>query len=397
LKLSDSRRRLICAITICAALVLSSVEGLARPSWTDFYSASASDAAKTPGTLLKYQVLRLPAFYRAKAWRILYSTRDYRDRPLISSGTVILPAYAAAKPSDRTIVAWAHPTVGIARQCAPTLRKSPTASILGLNDLVASGHIVAATDYPGLGTLGPIGYLVGKGQAHAVIDSVRAARQIPEVGGGSRYALWGYSQGAHAALFSALLSKFYAPELRLVGVAAAAPPTDLSSLLAANINTLEGRILTSFALGSWSWKYGLALGSLITPATEGVVRSINQNCIDDLSGQLDTLAAQKPLEQQFLLRNPQQVPGWSAVISENSLYSLTSVVPAIVFQGDIDGIVRSAITQRFVRTSCHNGAAVKLVTLRGRGHGATAKDSAATAIGWINDRFRGKPAPSSCR
>ena len=69
------------------------------------------------------------------------------------------------------------------------------------------GHVVAATDYPGLGTPGPVGYLVGKGQAQAVIDSVRAARQLPDVGGSGRYALWGYSQGGHAVAYASLLAR----------------------------------------------------------------------------------------------------------------------------------------------------------------------------------------------
>ena len=38
------------------------------------------------------------------------------------------------------------------------------------------GSVVAATDYPGLGTPGTHPYLVGDSEARAVIDFVRAAR-----------------------------------------------------------------------------------------------------------------------------------------------------------------------------------------------------------------------------
>ena len=92
---------------------------------------------------------------------------------------------------------------------------------------------------------------------------MRAARQIPEVGGGSRYALWGYSQGGHAALFAASIASAYAPELKLVGVAAAAPPTNLVTLLSETIGTLEGRILAAMTLASWSAKYDVPLGTLV--------------------------------------------------------------------------------------------------------------------------------------
>ena len=165
---------------------------------------------------------RFPPFYRAKAWRILYATRDYAGRPVVSSGMVVLSSYASSDPAARDIVAYAHPTTGIARRCAPTLRQRPVEAILGLNELVSRGYVVAATDYPGLGTPGPVGYLVGLGQGRAVIDSARAARQIPAVGGGTRIALWGFSQGAHAVLFAAAIASTYSPELSLVGVAAVA-------------------------------------------------------------------------------------------------------------------------------------------------------------------------------
>ena len=52
----------------------------------------------------------------------------------------------------------------------------------GLRDMVDRGYVVAATDYPGLGTPGPHPYLVGVSEARAVVDSVRAARTMPQAG-----------------------------------------------------------------------------------------------------------------------------------------------------------------------------------------------------------------------
>lgn len=195
----------------------------ARPLSPGQANAPLQAGKMKPGTLIRYDRIALPGNYRAKAWRIAYSTRDVFLRPTLSTGIVVLPDKAPKIPMERRLVAWAHPTTGIARKCAPSLRSSPLKAISGLNDLVAAGLVVAATDYPGLGTEGPIGYLVGPGQAYATIDSVRAARQIPGVGGGPDYALFGYSQGGHAALFASQLSARYAPELNLKGVAAVAP------------------------------------------------------------------------------------------------------------------------------------------------------------------------------
>jgi len=387
---------IVLTILLVLGFLPNAPQVFARPRDTPFFDWPDLSPAIAAGTLLRYQRMSLPAFYRAKAWRILYMTRDYADRPILSSGMVVLSGYAATNPATRDIVAWAHPTTGVARKCAPSLRQSPTNSIVGFNDLIPAGYIIAATDYPGLGTAGPMGYLVGKGQGQAVIDSVRAARQIPEVGGSNRYALWGYSQGGHAVLFAAGMASAYAPELKLVGVAAAAPPTNLVSLLSETIGTLEGRILAAMTLESWSVKYDVPLGTLVDNHVARVVSAVTSNCVDDLGGKLDAVAAEKPLKDKFLAYNPATQPPWSSFMTANSISRLPSGIPAFIAQGKSDQIVHRDVTQQFVQAQCAAGIAVKYLTLDGMDHGGTAKASSSPAIAWIGDRFAGKTAPSSC-
>ncbi len=104
------------------------------------------------------------------------------------------------------------------------------------------GYIVVATDYPGLGTDGIHPYLIGESEGRAVLDSVRAARDLPDSGASDRFAVWGHSQGGHAALYTGELAARYAPELKLVGVAAAAPATYLVELFDADQTTRRVRI-----------------------------------------------------------------------------------------------------------------------------------------------------------
>jgi pimeloyl-ACP methyl ester carboxylesterase len=354
-------------------------------------------SAQKPGTLLSYDRIALPVIYRAKAWRIVYVTRNYRMQPILSTGLVVLPDKAPRIPMERQFVAWAHPTTGVASKCAPSLRASPLKTIGGLNDLVASGVVVAATDYPGLGTKGPVGYLVGKGQAYATIDSVRAARQIPGVGGGPDFALWGYSQGGHAALFAASLARSYAPELSLKGVAAIAPPTDLATLLRANMGSIAGRILASFTLSSWSVKYRAPLAPLVDNHAADLVQEVSRSCIDDLGGKLDALAAQKGLKQDFLKDDPGKVSPWEDLMAQNSIFSLNSKVPALIIQGTSDDIVRPEVTTQFVRTTCRAGARIEYVTLAGKGHGGAMDAGYRRAVAWLVARLKGQPARSNCR
>ena len=113
-------------------------------------------------------------------------------------------------------------------------------------------YAVVATDYAGLGTPGPHPYLVGDGSAYSVLDSIRAAREFGRGGIGNRYVVWGESQGGHAALWTGQYAANYAPELQLVGVAAAAPPTDLKENLTGGANPLIKALLTAYTGSSWS-------------------------------------------------------------------------------------------------------------------------------------------------
>ncbi len=70
-----------------------------------------------------------------------------------------------------------------------------------------------------------------------MLDSVRAARNLPDSDTSGRFAVWGHSQGGHAALFAGELAALYAPELKLVGIAASAPATYLLELFEADKST----------------------------------------------------------------------------------------------------------------------------------------------------------------
>lgn len=369
----------------------------ARPELPRFYHASKAELNVPAGTLLRYETFKLPSFYRAKAWRILYVTSDFRNRPIASSGIVVLSDYAPKDPTRRNIVAWAHPTTGIARRCAPSLRSAATGIIPGLPNLVARGYVIVATDFPGLGTSGPIGYLVSRGEAFATLDSVRAARQIVEVGGGNRFALWGYSQGGHAALSAENWAARYAPELTLVGAAAVAPPTDLKAIFASTMKTVAGRILTAMTLESWTMKYNITLDSAVLPAAISTVRAISNSCLDDLDGKLEALSSQKPLPDPFLKPDVLNRTPWDRIITENSLFGVSGKVPVFVAQGENDKIVPREITSRFIQSACRSKARVQYLVLPVKSHGSSSTAAINPSVSWIDDRFAGRPAPSNCK
>jgi pimeloyl-ACP methyl ester carboxylesterase len=164
----------------------------------------------------------------------------------------------------RDVVAWAHGTVGMGRDCTPSLGRNPIADMPWLPQMLRRGWVVTATDYAGLGTPGTLNYLVGASEAHDVLNSVRALTGLPAAGAGDRYAVWGHSQGGHAALSAAEIAARYLPAEHLVGAAAAAPASDLVGQFEAQWRRPISWVIGSEVLVSWPAVYADAEPSHVT-------------------------------------------------------------------------------------------------------------------------------------
>ncbi|WP_378740542.1 lipase family protein [Nocardia brasiliensis] len=119
------------------------------------------------------------------------------------------------------------------RRAAPLASSSATlpVDVPYFRRLNALGYAVVSTDYLGMS---PVTdqvhpYLNSRTEATATIDIVRAARQFTDTVSNS-WAVFGVSQGGHAALATARLASTYAPELDFRGAAASAPGSQLEYL-----------------------------------------------------------------------------------------------------------------------------------------------------------------------
>jgi acetyl esterase/lipase len=262
--------------------------------------------------------------------------------------------------------------------------------------MLSRGFVVVATDYEGLGTPGVHAYLVGNSEARSVLDSVRAARNINGAHATNRFAVWGHSQGGHAALFSGEVAAEYAPELKLVALAAAAPATDLIQLFKAQKDSIAGNSLTAMALLSWARTYNLSLDSVLEEGVEAQFEKVAQSCIQSISQMLRTLTLAKPLNKAFLKADPTELPEWRDLMGKNSPATTGIKVPVFISQGTGDVTVKPAITVRFAKELCASGTPVTLKLLKGVSHSFAAEKSAYAAVLWLTDRFKGVPAPNDC-
>lgn len=362
---------------------------------TGFYAAGPGDLNGRPGSLIRSEVVA-GGPSNATSYRVLYRSRGLDGRMAAVSGMVMIPD--APPPSGgRPIVAWAHPTTGVEDQCAPSLAQVFFASVQGLDDMLARGYIVAATDYPGLGTAGPHPYLVGISEGRSILDSVRAAAALPDASAGRSFAVWGHSQGGHAALFTGLIAKRYAPEWHLAGVAAAAPATELSTLLKDDIDTDGGRNLTAMTLWSWSRIYGAPLSKVVLPDAVPVIDRLAGLCIERWFDLFPRRAPTQELRRSFLRKeNFADVQPWRRLLTRNTPGLLPREVPVFLAQGTADPLVRPQVTAAYAKELCRHGNAVTYDSVEGTGHAFIARDTAAAAIAWISDRFAGSVPAGNC-
>jgi acetyl esterase/lipase len=358
-------------------------------------NAASLAAEANPGKLVSAEAM-VSAPEGARAYRILYWSTGLDGKPAEVSGVVIAPR-GPPPPGGRPIVAWAHPTTGVVSRCAPSLARVVFASIQGLRAMLDRGYVVAATDYPGLGTPGVHPYLVGTSEAHAVLDSVRAARAIPEAAAGVQFAVWGHSQGGQAALFTGLEAARYAPELKLVGVAAAAPATDLGALMTDDLGTGGGNNITAMTLWSWARVYGAPMDKVVSSQAEPVIDRLTKLCVERWFDMFTRRGPTLALEKSFLrVNNLADEEPWRRLLEENSPGPLPADIPVFLAQGSADGLVRPAITEAYRAQLCRNGNRVEFVLMPGVGHAFIARDVAGAAVAWMQARFAGGPAPTNC-
>lgn len=227
-----------------------------------------------------------------------------------------------------------------------------------------------------------------------MIDGVRAARSIAEIQVGSRFVVWGESQGGHAALWTGMTARS-APDLELIGIAAGAPPTDLAANFREASDANARAFLTAFAADSWSRYFDVELevGKRRTP---GIIRRLASNCIASTSTPL--LGA---MVGMFLLRRDlrnydfsAQSP-WAGYLRENSARPEFDV-PLLIAQTQKDSLVAPGVTRRFAMEACERGVSVRWIDLPGKDHGTTAKQSEFETLEWIEARFAGQTPRNDC-
>jgi alpha-beta hydrolase superfamily lysophospholipase len=263
-----------------------------------------------------------------------------------------------------------------------------------LGPMMAQGWVVVATDYVGLGTTGPNQYLIAQSEVRDVVNAIRAARQIPEARASSRYVTWGHSQGGHSSVWTGHLGRDYAPELDLLGVAAAAPALNLPEIASAQWDTAVGWVIGSDLIESWPTYYqNLPVDPILTEQGQDASQRLAAECINE-SG-LEALVREK-LGQQFFSSNPTNNTAWARALNEQTPPPLPASIPMFMAQGTADEVVLPWPNAMIQEKWCAAGSDITVLWMGDINHQDAALTAGPAAVDWIADRFANRPTSRSC-
>lgn len=370
---------LICALALLVLLAPTTATAAKSqkppkgPAGTKFYTPPKHYPAKHGSLIWQRKDTGITPIPGAKNRLVLYSTKTLGGGKVVASGVVSTPQGKAPK-GGWPVISYAHGTTGVADVCAPT--RMPEGSpqvgyVTYMNPVIDAwldaGYAVVRTDYAGLGTPGPHGYLVGSDEGHAVLDIVTAARALNK-DIGKKFLIAGHSQGGHAALFAAGEAASYGKGLKLRGTVAYAPASHLAeqeALLPAltSPNPLTA-LATMIVSGAATVTDQIVPSQILSEQVLQFYPQLEQTCLAQIS-QPDSLGGIPPSQ---LLRPGADANALREVLADQNPAVVTKA-PILLAQGLADTTVFPQFTTALNGELVANGDSVDYQTYPGVGHG----------------------------
>lgn len=338
----------------------------------------------------------------ATATRLMYTSTDRHGTSIAVTGQLVVPNKAWSGTGPRPLIGYAVGTQGLGDQCAPS-RLSDGGGLeyenVFLAGLLAKGYAVVVTDYQGLGTPGLHTYMSREVQGRAVLDSVRAARNVSGSGvtDSTPVALMGYSQGGGAAAAAAEIAPGYAPELNLVGVAAGGIPGDLLTVADKLDGTFGVGFLGYAVLGVGETSYGIDVRSFLNARGLALMDELRTECV------VETVLTHPFVQTSTLTQDgrslPQTLrdPEFATMLEEQQIGNgRKPSVPAFVYHSQTDDVVAYAAGHDAAKRWCAQQATVSFRSGLAPGHVGGAFGFHPYALSFLEARFRGDPPASTC-
>lgn len=373
-----------------------------------------------------YNVLNIPT--PLQAVQILYRSTDALGRPSANVTSVLRPPnaqpgkvvsyqsfYDSLNPDD-------SPSRAIAGN-APIGQWTPSGQNFNLGGAATSGET------PFFGPLLALGYTVvipdtegpnadfaaGPEYGMMTLDSLRAARDVPETGisDDAEIALMGYSGGAIATSWASILAPEYASDVNddLIGAAEGGVLVNPAN----NLYYVNGSIgwagVGGMAALGLARAYGIDLAPYLNDLGRELLPRFKDASILNVFAQYPGMTWQSIVKPEY--HDPNSVPAYLDAV--NKINMGTAAVPTIpmfiaqaangVLEGTQpgganigvgDGVMVTGDVAALANRYCDAGLAIQYDQYDTVSHFPGAALWLPGAITWINDRFNGTPAPSNC-
>ena len=341
----------------------------------DAFYETPDEVPTGPGHLIRSDAYDGRAPAGGVVTRILYTTTDSRGLAAVASALVVAPVDMPL--GSRPVIAWNHGTTGVARACAPSLTDAAATkwAIPAVEEALAEGWVVVATDYSGQGAEGNFPYLIGEGEARSTLDAVRAARELEDLRLRADVVLWGHSQGGHAALWAAQIAGEYAPDLRIRGTAAISPvgdPLALAEELKSGGETPEASALLS-VLVSWvlvpyaDAYYDVRVEDYVAPGARWIVREMTQRCPTEPGVIVSVIAALGTAADRPLYDTDLTTGALGRRLEQNAVTGPFDV-PVFVAWGSDDEVIPASLHAELVSDLCEAGEDLRFLEYVGMDH-----------------------------
>ncbi|MCW3039160.1 MAG: lipase [Solirubrobacterales bacterium] len=375
-----------------------------EPDNDPFYAVPVGIGALADGSILdsrQIQPVALGIPLRARAWQVKFKTVDNQARATATVTTVLVPFAAWQGPGPRPLLSYQAAEDGVGTRCAPSygLRAGlVTANSNAGNEtlLIAlalqEGWTVAAPDYEG-----PRSQFLGvTAGSHGVLDGIRAARAFKPAGisASAPVGLWGYSGGALATSWAAQLQAEQAPELRFAGVALGGVTADLKATFKAfNGGPAGGAV--AVALVGLDRSYPEAdIPQYLNAAGRRLLVDGSKDCLADAVVRHPLLDIADYESKPNIIEDP----AFSALLTRSSSLGVpgTPTAPVYAYTAEADEFAPIGPARRLVARYCAAGVPVQQVVDPVGEHVTELALGAQGAIGYLRDRFAGKPIPDTC-
>ncbi|MFF6776773.1 lipase family protein [Streptomyces sp. NPDC012637] len=384
------------------------------------YDGSTPLSSYAPGSVLKtrtlrYHVVGIPT--PVTAVQLLYRTTDAQGRPSANVTTVVrsLVGDGTKAVSYQSFYDSLDPEDGPSRAIAGNVTLGgliPDAEALFIAPLLAKGYDVVIPDTEGQRA----DFAAGPEYGTNTLDSIRAATRSPQTGmdSSTRFGLMGYSGGAIATGWAAALAPRYAPDVnsRLVGFAEGG----LLVAPAHNLKYVDGSLAWSgvipMAIIGVARSYDIDLKKYMSSYGLEVYAKLERGSIVDALGRYPGLTWKKMAKPEYA--DPNSVPEFVAAVNKVNLGTApTPTVPGLIAQGNAgflegtfgsppgigtgDGVMVAGDVRALARQYCATGnSAIAYHQYDLFSHTGAPVVWAPAALGWLDARFAGRPAPSDC-